>query len=157
MVKKYLYIAGDECTDLTNGYVVGYYSLHCTGSKVSNSNYLQISVSGEKKYTTYAWVITKKAISTKGYTKLRAKFYTSKSTLKAKLGLSSRYIAGARSDSNDVAYPPMVVKTSALAPTTLTEVEIDISGYQGNYYVVFGATDCIETGSVYCSEIWLER
>lgn len=155
MVKKYLYIAGDECTDLTNGYVVGYYSLHCTGSKVSNSNYLQINVSGEKKYTTYAWVITKNAISTKGYTKLRAKFYTSKSTLKAKISLSSKYIAGAQS--GDTAYPPIVVKTSALAPTTLTEVEIDISGYQGNYYVVFGATDCIETGSVYCSEIWLER
>lgn len=155
MVKKYLYIAGDECIDLTNGYVVGYYSPHCTGSKVSNNNYLQINVSGEKKYTTYAWVITKNAISTKGYTKLRAKFYTSKSTLKAKLSLSSKYIAGAQS--GDAAYPPTVVKTSALAPTTLTEVEIDISGYQGNYYVVFGATDCIETGSVYCSEIWLER
>lgn len=155
MVKKYLYLSGDECGDLTGGYIVGYYSNHCTGTKITNDNYLQINISGDKQYATYAWVTTKKLVNTTGYTKLKAKFYTSKSTLKATLSLSQQYVAGAQSNVTNIAYPPVVVKTDSLASTSQIEVEIDISAYQGNYYVVFGAKDCIETGSIYCSEIYL--
>lgn len=155
MLKKYLYVSGNECSDLTGGYAVGYYSNHCTGAKVTNDNYLQINISGDKQYATYAWVTTKKLVNTTGYTKIKAKFYTSKSTLKATLSLSQQYVAGAQSNVTNIAYPPVVVKTDSLASTSQIEVEIDISAYQGNYYVVFGARDCIETGSIYCSEIYL--
>lgn len=155
MLKKYLYVSGNECGDLTGGYAVGYYSNHCTGAKVTNDNYLQINISGDKQYNTYAWVTTKKLINTTGYTKLKAKFYTSKATLKAALSLSQQYVAGAQSNVTNIAYPAVVVKTDSLASTSPIEVEIDISAYQGNYYVVFGARDCVETGSIYCSEIYL--
>ena len=155
MVKKYLYLSGDECGSLTGGYGIGYYEPHCTAVKKANDNYLQITITGDKQYATWAWAITKSPINTTGYSKLKAKYYTSVTTLMATLSLTQQYVIGAQNASTNIAYPKVVTKTDSLGSVTPIEVELNLTGYQGNYYVVFGARDCRETGSVYCSEIYL--
>ena len=158
MVKTYLYQSGNEYVNLTGGYVVGYFSTHCTAKKPSNSEFLQLNISSTKEYYTYAWLITKNKISTIGHSKLKAKFYTSKDTLVAGIGLTSSYLAGSQTNSAS-AYPSLAITRKYVGSTTQIEIEIDLSAYQGTYYVVFGVNgslgSCKENGSVYCSEIYL--
>lgn len=147
--KRYLYKAGDECTALTGGWngraVAG--SGTNTGSFTKSDDRMVLVSSGSNAYC-FTIAETAKAINFAGYDKLKAEVVapSTNSSIYCDFGISTNPV-------NDM-YSNTTKVVQAGKSNDMVTLEIDITGYQGSYYVDFLA-DVGITITVF--NVWLEK
>lgn len=147
--KRYLYKAGDECTALTGGWngraVAG--SGTNTGSVTKSDDRMVLVSSGSNAYC-FTIAETAKAINFAGYSALKAEVVapSTNSSIYCDFGISTSPV-------NDSYNNTTKVINSGKSNDIIT-LEINITGYQGSYYVDFLA-DVGNTLTVF--SVWLEK
>lgn len=146
---RYLYKAGDECTSITggwNGRVVAGSGTN-TGSFTKSDDRMVLVSSGGGFYV-FTTVETANPISFAGYNKLKAEVLApmTNASIYCNLGISTEPVNDSYSNTTSIV-------RSGKSDDIVT-IEIDITGYQDNYYVDLIA-DVGNTLHIY--KVWLEK
>ena len=146
---RYLYKSGDECTSITGGWngraVAG--SGTNTGSFTKSDDRMVLVSSGSNVFC-FTIAETAQAINFAGYSTLKAEVVapSTNSSIYCDFGISTSPVNDSYGNTTKV------VQTGK--SNDMVTLEIDITGYQGSYYVDFLA-DVGNTLSVF--NVWLEK
>ena len=147
--KLYLYKLGDECTTITGGWNgrASAGSGTNTGSFTKSDDRMVLISSGGGSWV-FTIVETAKPISLTGYSKLKAEVLApnTNSSIYCDFGISTEPV-------NDHYNNTTSIVQSGKSADIVT-IEIDITGYQGSYYVDLLA-DVGNTLHIY--KVWLEK
>ena len=144
--KTYLYNAGDECTALTGGWINGYTEGTFTTTKQAAYIYLKTNSA-----PAYATVVPNNLIPMSGYKKLYAEYNC---LTAGKNGPAALSLLSSKTNHPLLTY---VALTSVSDPPTGTAIiSINLTSFQGNYYVNFcDKSDALQ--EINLKSLWLEK